>query len=315
MLHETTSIKESGYTLMDNAYQMILSDDIYGGMEYLIFGMNAIKKEFGTNEWQEFSQVTFLNHPIVQLVHQCPFTFHSFSKPRGYAGDAELLDYIYDFKQLSPDLSVLGKKILTYNRQMSAPCSVRSRRDILAKTIDATASEVNHPAQILSIACGHLREAQKSIAIQENVKNIGSFFAFDQDPLSLNLIDAELSNSAIETIQGSVTKLVRQKQTFENLDLVYAAGLYDYLSQPFATRLTSIMFEMLRPGGKLLIANFMPDHRDIGYMETFMQWPLIYRDESQLNDVSKEISDADIDHKNIFLEENGNIVFLELRKS
>ena len=112
-----------------------------------------------------------------------------------------------------------------------------------------------------------------------------------------------------------MTTLVKQKQSFENLDLVYAAGLYDYLSQPFATRLTRIMFEMLRPGGKLLIANFMPDHRDAGYMKTFMQWPLIYRNESQLNDVSKEISDAKIDYKNIFLEENGNIVFLELRKS
>jgi hypothetical protein len=130
---------------------------------------------------------------------------------------------------------------------------------VLAKTIDYVASEVTHPVQILSIACGHLREAQEPMAIRE--KSIGKLIAFDQDLLSLEVIERELDNCSVQTIQGSVTTLVRQKQSFENLDLVYAAGLYDYLSQPFATRLTKIMFDMLRSGGKLLVANFIPDHR------------------------------------------------------
>ncbi|MEM7796248.1 MAG: class I SAM-dependent methyltransferase, partial [Cyanobacteria bacterium P01_C01_bin.118] len=75
------------------------------------------------------------------------------------------------------------------------------------------------------------------------------------------------------------------------------------------------MFDMLRPQGKLLVANFVPNHRDVGYMETFMQWNLIYRTESQLDDVAKAISASAIAQKQTFFEPNGNIVFLELVKA
>lgn len=75
------------------------------------------------------------------------------------------------------------------------------------------------------------------------------------------------------------------------------------------------MFDMLRSGGKLLGANFVPDHREVGYMETFMQWHLTYRAESQLEDVAKEIPTSAIAYWRSFFEENGNIVFLELTKA
>jgi hypothetical protein len=96
---------------------------------------------------------------------------------------------------------------------------------------------------------------------------------------------------------------------------VYAAGLYDYLSQSFATRLTKVMFDMLRSGGKLLVANFVPNHAEVGYMETFMQWHLIYRTEHKLAALADEIPPSEIAFKRTFLEENGNILFLEIIKA
>ncbi len=41
-------------------------------------------------------------------------------------------------------------------------------------------------------------------------------------------------------------------------------------------------------GGMLLIANFTPDSHGRGYMEAFMDWQLIYRDESQLYSLAAE---------------------------
>jgi len=46
-----------------------------------------------------------------------------------------------------------------------------------------------------------------------------------------------------------------------------------------------------------------------------MQWHLIYRTESQLEDVTKEIPASAIANRRSFFEENGNIVFLELTKA
>ena len=53
-------------------------------------------------------------------------------------------------------------------------------------------------------------------------------------------------------------------------------------SQSMATRLTHRLFSMLKPGGRLLIANFTPSASGRGYMEAFMDWRLIYRSPDEL---------------------------------
>jgi extracellular factor (EF) 3-hydroxypalmitic acid methyl ester biosynthesis protein len=313
MLTQEKSIQVAGFALMDEAESMLRLGHVQEGMARLILGMKSIKQNYNPNDWEKFTKSDCLTHSLTTLTHQCPFTYHSFSKPRGYAGDAELIDYIYTLKSLPNDLTKVGEEILNYMIDAPAPRGVRGRRDILAETIDAVAAASNHPIQILSVACGHLREAQKSQAVQSH--QIGKFYALDQDPLSIELLDRELAEYSIQTIPSSVTALVRKKLTFENLDFVYAAGLYDYLSQPFATCLTKVMFDMLRSGGRLLLANFVPDHSELGYMETFMQWPLIYRTEAELEAVAIDIPETEIASKRTFFEKEGNIVFLELVKN
>jgi len=51
------------------------------------------------------------------------------------------------------------------------------------------------------------------------------------------------------------------------LTAMRAAGLFDYLLQRLAQRLTRAMFDLLHPGGRMLVTNFVPLIPDIGYME------------------------------------------------
>ena len=44
--------------------------------------------------WPEYARLC-LSYPLRGLVHQDPFTYRALSKPRGYAGDAVMMDYIY----------------------------------------------------------------------------------------------------------------------------------------------------------------------------------------------------------------------------
>ena len=74
------------------------------------------------------------------------------------------------------------------------------------------------------------------------------------------------------------------------------------------------MFEMLRPRGRLLVANFLPGINDIGYMESFMDWKLLYRTRHEMLEVSAGIPQADIRDIRIFTEENQNIIFLQIIK-
>jgi len=50
------------------------------------------------------------------MIHEDPFTGRAFRKPRGYAGDAELIDLIYGPEELwaKPQASPLGLNIYQY---------------------------------------------------------------------------------------------------------------------------------------------------------------------------------------------------------
>jgi hypothetical protein len=96
---------------------------------------------------------------------------------------------------------------------------------------------------------------------------------------------------------------------------VYSTGLFDYLNQRAGRRLVTSMFQMLRPDGTLLVANFLPGVRDIGYMETFMDWRLIYRSRREMADLTMDIPEDEIKCVSLFSEECRNIVFLQLTRN
>ena len=45
----------------------------------------------------------------------------------------------------------------------------------------------------------------------------------------------------------------------------------------------------LAPNGRLLLANFVPDHLSTGWMDAVLDWHLIYRDERELEQYAAEI--------------------------
>ena len=141
LTEESSLIQLAGFSLMDEAESMLRSGNIQKGMDHVILGMKNIKQNFSPTVWKIFAQSTFLEHSLKDLIHQCPFTYHSFIKPRGYAGDAELIDFIYTFKSLPDGLTKIGQEILNHSIDTPVSRSVRARRDILAASIDSVVSE------------------------------------------------------------------------------------------------------------------------------------------------------------------------------
>jgi len=123
------------------------------------------------------------------------------------------------------------------------------------------------------------------------------------------------ATTPVRAIRGSVRDSVRHGFTdLHNLDFFYAAGLFDYLDDRLGRRLLSRMFDCLRPGGLLWIANFVPDIADRAYMEAVMDWWLVYRTPDALGTLDAEIDSHQIAHKRVFLEGEQNVAVLELRK-
>lgn len=265
------------------------------------------------NQWSEFIEKCRC-HPCRELVHEDPFTFRAFSKPRGYAGDAEMIDFIYAREERwpLPEATPLGRLVFNYTTLAPASAGVRARRGYVADMIDQLAEEVREP-HVLSIASGHLREAGLCSAVKRG--RLGRFVALDTDKLSLVEVDRQYGWYGVETVAASFRSLVANKLDLGQFDFVYSTGLFDYLGQPTARRLLTTMFQMLRPGGRLLVANFLPNIRDVGYMETYMDWKLVYRTRHDMVDLTMEIPEHEIRHISLFAEENQNIILLKVTKN
>lgn len=299
--------------LLDDIHHEMLSStaNLEPAIDRLTRGLERFRSSLPGDLWPRYAQ-SLAEHPLRHLLHQDPFTRRCFTKPRGYAGDARMIDYIYGEID-DDDSTTLGRRILEANRQGPAPQAVRHRKDALAAAIDVTADRVNG-ARILAVACGHLREARVSTAVQQG--RIGELVAFDQDARSLAVVDREFGKLRVRTERGRVRDLVvgRHAADLTGFDLAYAAGLYDYLPDAAARRLTQTMFAMLNPGGTLLVANFLPGIRDRGYMESFMDWHLIYRTMAEVEALGAGLPADRIARTRVFEDPTGNIGFLEVVK-
>jgi hypothetical protein len=255
-----------------------------------------------------------LNHPVRELLHQDPFTYRAFSKPRGYAGDAVMMDYIYGTGEAATaarEATPLGRAIFKYMGSRPSAQAVRYRRRLLADLIDRTAKRGD--ATVLAIAAGHLREAALSAAVRGGA--VREFVALDQDQNSLGVVDRDYSRVGIRTLAGSVRQILAGKIDPGRYDLVYAAGLFDYLSAPVAAAFARRMFDMVRPGGLMLIPNFFTGARDTGYMESFMDCHLIYRDDADMRSIAAALPKDSVARAQVFADDVNTITYLLVSKA
>jgi extracellular factor (EF) 3-hydroxypalmitic acid methyl ester biosynthesis protein len=301
-------------TLLDNVFDKFNEGRIGEGMNELLPELKTLRLRAEPKDWSQAVEAC-LRHPVKGLLHQDPFTRRAFSKPRGYAGDAVLLDYVYGREEGWPppeDTTELGRAIFEYTTQSAACEGVRARRGFVAEQLDRLVDEVARP-HVLSIAAGHLREAALSAAVKR--RKLGRFVALDADARSLKEVERCYGRCGVETKHANIRQLLTRKVNLGQFDFVYSTGLFDYLQQPTAQRLAWNMFQMLRSGGRLVVANFLPGIPDLGYMESYMAWPLIYRTRLEMMGVSSEIPQPQIREVRVFTEENQNIIFLQITKA
>jgi len=112
------------------------------------------RKLNSSRDWSAFVALC-RRHPLMALLHQDPFTVRAYSKPRGYAGDAVMMDYIYGREEqwAPPPADPVGRQIFNFTTQAPASEGVRARRAFIATKIDRLAEERRYP-HILSIASG-----------------------------------------------------------------------------------------------------------------------------------------------------------------
>ncbi len=284
-----------------------------------------------------------------EAVQESPFYFRIINKPNGYAGDAQMMDFIYrnQFEGKTPFGMFLHKHAVS----TKACQAVRNRKLYLTQEI----FKVNG-GNILSVAAGPAQEIRELLDVYRDDNS--NFLALDHDMETLKTYDVSdreprfkyaLAN-AFQIIEGNYLTARPRKfmeqfcsprkdfQGFrfvfspfkyemkylqkESFDLVYSSGLYDYIKtfplddSKGTVALTKNLFDLLKPGGTLVVGNFSqgnpPDLKFV--MEYVYHWFLFHRDEQDMLEFARAIPEETIEDIQIVRESLGINYFLKIEK-
>ena len=186
----------------------------------------------------------------------------------------------------------------------------------------AVAERENRQVKVLNVGCGPAVEIRRFIERHSNPGCV-SFTLVDFSVETLDYTKKQLEEVArargktmtIEYVHESVHDLLKRAVRPEKsiavdfFDVVYCAGLFDYLSDKVCTRLLQYFVQRTRAGGNILVTNVHSSNPQIGVMEHVLEWHLIYRDQHTLASVLPESRNE----TEIYTDATGVNVFAEFR--
>lgn len=221
---------------------------------------------------------------LVKHVDASPFMSRSLRKPRGYAGDYQMMNYLYDDKVFEAQ-SNMGKFLNYYVFSHPSANAVRGRAQIIQGLVQQRMS-IHETLDITSIACGPAREISGTIQCLANsvVTNKINWTLLDQDEEALENAKKNCPDHPKlfpHFVNAGVRDILKRKVDLGSQDIIYSLGLFDYLIDKVAISVIARLYEFLKPGGIMLIGNFHISNPLRALMEGIMEWHLIHRTEEE----------------------------------
>jgi len=113
----------------------------------------------------------------------------------------------------------------------------------------------------------------------------------------------------LKTVQELLRQAIEMPANFQSYDIIYCAGLFDYLSDRVCAKLTRLFYQWCEPGGRVIVTNVHSSNPVKGLMEHVMEWHLVMRDES---DMVRLV--PDLEPLKVYTDDTGINVFLEIEK-
>jgi extracellular factor (EF) 3-hydroxypalmitic acid methyl ester biosynthesis protein len=258
-------------------------------------------------------------HPLMLC---SPFMHRSFTKPLGYAGDYQMVNMI-----LSDPLqgnNTYAKVVNAFPLRTGTAQAHRNRIDRLTDILVAEADRISQKGQVfrvLNIGCGPAAEMIQFVG-RSRLSDRSDFELVDFNQETLDYTESKLlaaireygRRTNVKFTRLSVHELLKQASGRKvgakpRFHFVYAAGLFDYLSDRVCGRLLRLFYSWTHPGGLVLVTNVHRRHPAKGLMEYLQEWNLMLRDEDDMYFLAPELG-----QQRVSSEASGVNIFLEIRK-
>lgn len=231
-----------------------------------------------------------------------PFLARIVERPIGVPGDYGMLGQILGNPLEGYDLfeRILNGWILN----SGAATAYRNRVALLEREIRTCVRRCHaegRPAKILSMGSGVAYEVQAYLARPEaDGEVIFSLVDFSEETLAGatrqfqalgNLpggVELGLHRSSVIELANRSRGLPESEETEgfvpdSDYDLVYCAGLFDYLSDRMIRRVTSYLNRLVSPGGTLVLSTYTPGNPLRELVTVVLDWELIYRTPEEMD--------------------------------
>ncbi|MBI4325423.1 MAG: class I SAM-dependent methyltransferase [Chloroflexi bacterium] len=284
--------------------------------------------------FQRFEEIAGQIHADIQPIHRAyvkrqlhplvlcaPFVYRTFQKPLGYAGDYEMVNMM--LRDPMEGSSLFAKMVNQYFLSQPPVLAHRNRIQYLTQTLINETSRVarrGRIARIFNLGCGPAVEVQHFL-VQEDLSERAQLTLLDFNDETIEHTGKLLDEikmkgrrmTAVQLIKKSVHQILKEtarpKENGPKYDLVYCAGLFDYLSERICKRLVGVFYDLLAPGGLLVVTNVDSSNPIRNMMEYFLEWHLTYRNRKELECLAPDLAPpgtfavkADSTGVNIYLE-------------
>lgn len=176
--------------------------------------------------------------------------------PRGYMGDFETLEAFYH--GYPPTKAGIGLYLDTYSLSSQLALGIRERRATLRERLAQELQMRPAGARLLNIACGSCRELfELGAEIQRHQPYIT---CLDSDVDALDyaktlLPSAGLPLDRFNFVKYNALRLAnyqKNRQLFGEQDIIYSAGLFDYIPDEPLVKILRALYQLLKPQGRFI---------------------------------------------------------------
>ena len=224
-----------------------------------------------------------------------------YKKPHGYHGDYEIIDKIYR-GWISPKKHLENwDKFFHWH---AAPKAVRNRKEYFKNILaEIDRSKIIAPA-VFDVASGPCRDIYEYKSEYPSSKI--QFDCLDMDSKAIEYSKQLLNGSDVTFFCKNAFRFRSEKQ----YDLIWSAGLFDYLDDEQFVFLLNSLLKMTAINGKVVIGNFSTLNTSRDYMECG-EWFLFHRDIAELTELAGKAG-SDPDSVSIESEATGVNLFLKI---
>lgn len=225
----------------------------------------------------------------------------------GYSGDFEVIDAIY--RQQITSQPKLRRWDLFFHAQ-AAPVAVRNRKAYFLRLLDHHHAMPRKGAMhVLDVASGPARDLREWLIDHPQAEVL--FDCIDADVHAIDYA-RQLCGPFLEKIEFHHRNAMRFIPS-RGYDLVWSAGLFDYLMDRSFVFLLKSLLSVTRPGGVVVVGNFSTHNPSRDYMELLGDWSLTHRTEKELVELAREAG-AGREAISVEWEPEGVNLFLHVRR-